>query len=269
MHKRKKFTHNSINYSFPPGTDLGTFGSKQTLDSSPITVFPFISIVNFRSKNLSRFYEPQGTGFFIHKSGLFVTAKHVPILNDNNPLDNIIAIHNYDKYTCVKHVKNFHTHPTADIAIGFLDIHDSHNRFIWPKTLLYPHLKPSFIPPQIGLNVSNFGYGGSSVSNPKSRFQIGNFPCQWHKGIVTQIFPRGRDSVFFPGPVIETNLNTIGLASGGPIFNEIGQVIGVNSSSIDVDPPISYFTPIYTILGLSVVHPALGSISVKDLLSST
>lgn len=267
MNKIKKFIHKQIKFSFPHKTDLSVLGSVETIDSRPITVFPFVSLANFREKRLRRFYTPQGTGFFIHKSGLFVTAKHVPILNDNNPIDNIIAIHNYSNYTCIKHVKNFQIHPTADIAVGFLDIHDVHSKIIWPTNLLYPHLKPRFVRPQIGMKVSNFGYGGSSVTNIKSRFQQGNFPCQWHNGLITQLYPDGRDAVFYPGPVMETNLNTIGLASGGPVFDEFGQVIGVNSSSINVDPPISYFTPIYTIREMSVVHPILGLISVKDLLS--
>lgn len=267
MIQRKKFIYKHINFSFRSRTDLGVLGSEQTIDSIPITVFPFVSIKNFRATNLNRFYEPQGTGFFIHKSGLFVTAKHVPILNDNDPIDNIIAVHNYSHYTCIKIVKNFHVHPTADIAVGFLDIHDVHNKFIWGNYLLYPHLTPSFVRPQIGMKVSNYGYGGSTVSNVRSRFQDGNFPCQWHKGEVTQLFPTRRDLVFFPGPVMETNLNTIGLASGGPVFNEIGQVIGVNSSSFDGDSPISYFTPIYTILEMNILHSILGKISVRELLT--
>jgi hypothetical protein len=269
MNNIKKFIHKQIQFSFPPQTDLSVLGSVETIDSRPITVFPFVSLANFREKRLRRFYTPQGTGFFIHKSGLFVTAKHVPILNDNNLIDNIIAIHAYGNDICIKHVKNFQIHPSADIALGFLDIHDVHNKFIWGNNFLYPHLIPSFVTPQIGMKVSNFGYGGSSVTNIKSRFQQGNFPCQWHNGVITQLYPDGRDAVFYPGPVMETNLKTIGLASGGPVFDEFGQVIGINSSSIDGEPPVSYFTPIYTIRDMSVLHPVFGEIKVVDLLSLT
>lgn len=267
MNNIKKFIHKQIKFSFPPKSDLGVIGSDQTIYSRPITVFPFVSIVNFRAKSLNKFYKPEGTGFFIHKSGLFVTAKHVPILNDNNPIDNIIAILTYGYDTCIKHVKNFQIHPTADIAIGFLDIHDVHNKFIWSNNLLYPHLMPSFVRPQIGMKVSNFGYGGSSVKDTQSRFQEGNFLCQWHHGIITQLFPDGRDRSFQTGPIMETTLNTIGLASGGPVFNEYGQVIGINSSSIDGEPPVSYFTPIYTILEMNILHSILGKISVRELLT--
>jgi Trypsin-like peptidase domain len=269
MRNVKKFIHKQIKFSFPPKTDLSVLGSVETIDSRPITVFPFVSIANFREKRLRKFYTPHGTGFFIHKSGLFVTAKHVPISNDANPLDNIIAIHNYGNYTCIKHVKNFHIHPTADIAIGFLDIHDVHNKFIWGNNLLYPHLIPSFVPLQIGMKVSNFGYGGSSVAYTNSRYQEGNFPCQWHHGDITQLFLNGRDLSLQTGAVFENTLNTIGLASGGPVFNEYGQVIGINSSSFDGEPPISYSTPIYTIRDMSVLHPTFGEIKVVDLLSMT
>ena len=267
MNKNKKFIDKIIKFNFDPKADLGILGSEKSIDARPITVFPFLSIVNFRATNLNKYYQPQGTGFFIHKSGLFVTAKHVPILNDNNPLDNIIAVHNYGPYTCIKHVKSFQIHNTADIAIGFLDIYDAHNKFKWGSNLLYPHLKPSFISPNIDMNVSNFGYGGSTVSNPENTLQEGNFPFQWSKGVITEFYPDGRDSVFYPGPVVETNLSTKGLASGGPVFNDLGEVIGVNSSSFDGDQPISYFTPIYTILNMSTKHPVFGSINLKDLLS--
>lgn len=243
---------------------LKIYGSQKTIASQPIAVFPFVSIENFSSKNESQYYKPEGTGFFIHKCGLFVTAKHVPYLN-KKALKTFIAIHDHGSTVSVRHVKCFAIHPTADIAVGFLDKHDVRNKLIYDDTILYKHLVPSFDPLSMGDKVENFGYGNSSISELSGRLQKAQFNCQWSNGEITNLYPIGRDSSFLPGATVETNLSTFGHASGGPVFNANGEVIGVNSTSYDSKPPISYFTPIDTILELRLKHNFWRNMKIRNL----
>lgn len=51
-------------------------------------------------------------------------------------------------------------------------------------------------------------------------------------GLVTACFPHGRDRNL-ASPCVEVAMNTLGGMSGGPVFNEDGQVVGIVSSSLN------------------------------------
>lgn len=242
-------------------------GNENSITCFPRLVFPFVSIQNFRSIAQNKYYQVEGTGFFIHEIGLFVTAKHVPFYQ-NIPLETWIGIHSHQNVVSVRHVQGFVFHETADICVGFFDKHDPRNRLIYTPAIQFQALKPCFEIPNINDSIKNFGYGGSRVENIENRSQDGNFTCQWGSGTVSQILLEGRDSSTLPGSTIEALMPTIGKASGGPVFNSNGEVIGVNSTSFNGEQPISYFTPIYKILELEIEHEILGRINVRDLFSS-
>lgn len=44
-----------------------------------------------------------------------------------------------------------------------------------------------------------------------------------------------------PNACYQTNMKILSGASGGPVFNSAGNVIGVNSTSFTVDPPYTSF----------------------------
>jgi Trypsin-like peptidase domain len=266
INKRKK-THKKNNFNRVPKIftiPKSILGSENTINAFPEVVFPFLSIKNFESITESNYYEPEGTGFFIHENGLFVTAKHVPFYQEK-PLRTFIAIHAYYKLISFRHVRRFVNHPTADIAIGFLDKYDPRNKIIFDSNLKYDHLTPNFENPEKGQLVKNFGYGGSSIEDKEKRIQDGNFTCQWGQGKISELYLEGRDKSTLPGATVEAFMATIGKASGGPVFNEKGEVIGVNSTSLDGEPPVSYFTPINKILELVIIHDDFGEIKVSDL----
>lgn len=246
------------------GNVISVLGSEETINSFPKIVFPFVSIKNFDLKTENKYYESEGTGFFIHENGLFVTAKHVPFYQEK-PLNTLIAIHAYGQLVSVRHVRRFVNHPTADISIGFLHKHDPRNKAIYNSHIKYSHLTPNFHDPEKGKIVKNFGYGGSNVKDKDKRIQNGNFTCQWGEGEISELYLDGRDKSMLPGATVEVLMPTIGKASGGPVFNKNGEVIGVNSTSSDGEPPVSYFTPINKILELEIEHDDFGRINISEL----
>jgi len=260
---------NSWNNYLPPirkQNNLSISGNENKIGANPICVFPFVSLQNLGKKD--QHYKCEGTGFFIHESGIFVTAKHVPIYKDE-VLQTFIAIHEHGNYVSVRHVKQFWIKEDADIAIGILDDKDVRNKLIYDQEMPYPHLIPNYDQTQVGQIVKNFGFGGSKIAETSKRFQTGQFEHQWNEGPIREIHPEGRGSWNKSGPVIEGEYDTIGLASGGPVFNTDGEVIGVNSKSMPVfiegDPPISIFTPITEILEIEIDHPIYGRIHIRDL----
>jgi hypothetical protein len=58
-------------------------------------------------------------------------------------------------------------------------------------------------------------------------------------------------SVFLPGPCYQTTMTVIGGASGGPVFNKYGKVIGVNSTGYD-GQQISFVSRIHEALTFKV-----------------
>jgi hypothetical protein len=87
-------------------------------------------------------------------------------------------------------------------------------------------------------------------------------------GSVTACFPRGRDKTFLPHACFEIELDAPGRASGGPVFNANGDVIGVVSTSMSGTPPRTYATPIVPILDLSFdvqTDQGLRQLSLQDL----
>jgi len=59
--------------------------------------------------------------------------------------------------------------------------------------------------------------------------------------------------MFFKGTCIQTNMQIKGGASGGPVFNDEGYVIGINSTGFemtDSEEPISFVTPIQKVFDI-------------------
>lgn len=50
-------------------------------------------------------------------------------------------------------------------------------------------------------------------------------------GVVSQVFPEGRDRVMLPGPVVIVDCASWGGMSGAPVFDEHGRLVGLLSCS--------------------------------------
>jgi S1-C subfamily serine protease len=87
--------------------------------------------------------------------------------------------------------------------------------------------------PKIGdrLLVTGFRADGGVQRIADRRFLVqGNVLVS--QGTVTQRFIDGRDQSMLPSSCVEVNCDSVGGMSGGPVFDESGQLIGVLSSSV-------------------------------------
>ena len=100
-------------------------------------------------------------------------------------------------------------------------------------------------PIEIGEKVFTYAYPNSRLQEPKNGFQRANFAPNYYEGTVVSI--EQRNDMFFKGTCIQTNMQIKGGASGGPVFNKAGYVVGINSTGYDMpesEEPISFITPI-------------------------
>ena len=60
-----------------------------------------------------------------------------------------------------------------------------------------------------------------------------DFFGKYYEGKIEAHYPDGRDKNMLPSSCYQTSIRILGGASGGPVFNSKGSVIGINSTSFD------------------------------------
>jgi hypothetical protein len=143
--------------------------------------------------------------------------------------------------------------PYSDLAvISVVPVDDPAKAYAF-RTL--PRL--NVLPPARGTKVTAFGYWDTSVQT-----EIGNqitFQLQprvaW--GTVTDVYPVSRDTVLLPFPSFEIEARFYGGMSGGPIFNEAGEVCGLICSGYD-DVPVASGVVLWPMLGIPIKHVGPG-----------
>lgn len=70
-------------------------------------------------------------------------------------------------------------------------------------------------------------------------------------GVVTEVYPELRDSALLSFPSFQVKTHFIGGMSGGPIFNEAGELCGLICSGYD-DDPIAYGVVLWPMTGIRI-----------------
>jgi len=206
-----------------------------------------------------------GTGFFITGEGLFVTAKHVVLENfleqPFRPHENLAAVFFMENnHYLVRSTTKIVVNHVADLAFGLLASYTDNQtgQILRNKRCI--------------LDISEVGIGDmvATCAYPKSKFffidnkNIASFNTNYELGKITQMFPNGRDRRLLPGPCYETNMIIKGGASGGPVFNKKGKVIGVNSTGIE-GTDISFVSRIHEVLSMWLPEVIIGNQKVEKL----
>ena len=140
--------------------------------------------------------------------------------------------------------------PSAHTDIAFLKLtpwNESAAKHIWRWLTL------NLLPPPVGTRISAFGYHASTIAKRK--------PVRWtHQastsyGRVEEVFEQQRDRVRLDFQCFSVDAQFEGGMSGGPVFNDAGEVCGLICSSIPPVPPESTHTSYVTTL-----WPAMGAV---------
>jgi len=167
-------------------------------------------------------------------------------MNAGKPLEILFSFHFLpgNRYL-LRNVWKWVIHPTADIAVGMLTPAERKGKQLTNRALT---LSPFEV--KTGDVVATFAVPKTEIETQTNR-QIVRVDPTWHFGHIEQVYPTGRDRVFYPGPTYQTTIELIGGSSGGPVFDRHGMVIGVNSTGYDValgQENISFVTPIFEAL---------------------
>jgi Trypsin-like peptidase domain len=127
-------------------------------------------------------------------------------------------------------------------------------QYAWPHRLAL-----NLFPPAIGERVVGFGYAASQVE----RIEGGERRLALHPrttgGVVTAVYSEYRDRGMLKFPCFEINTHFIGGMSGGPIFNQTGEVCGLICASRDGEP-IAYGATLWPAMGTPITHQGPGMV---------
>jgi len=205
--------------------------------SGDLVIFPL-----FTFHKEEQDFECLGSGFFITRTGCFITAKHLIQRRDGSLLSSMYGIQSLPDETRISRaVKNFMFVENSDLAIGILGVNVDAIELTPP---LVPTLILSNQKIEIGEIIRTFSFPSPKKENVTKTRTMLRYRGQWAEGKVIEYYPNGLAKI--KSPCYQTNMLTPGGASGGPVFKG-DFVVGINSTGFDVpegEDPLSFFTPI-------------------------
>jgi len=222
-------------------------------------------------------FTPLGTGFVIGADGLIMTAAHVieeaysrrvrRINSEGNPYDHyeLYALYVTDELNSKDKEEYFggawpidRVWCTEELDIGLCWLRSATKG---DEPVLFPVMSLSPGLPKPGENILGFGYYGMKAHTAQhdSDNQIVVQYSQetaFTRGQIVEVYPVARDSGMLSFPCFHTDARFESGMSGGPIFNEAGNICGVICSAmppVEDDPRyISYGSLIWPAMGISI-----------------
>ena len=114
-------------------------------------------------------------------------------------------------------------------------------------------LRMNVLPPMKGEKIAAFGYASTSVVAEIGQRVTFQLNPSTSRGAVTEVFPEKRDSCLLSFPSFEVQGHFIGGMSGGPIFNEAGDLCGLICSGYD-DASVAYGVVLWPMVGIRIDH---------------
>jgi hypothetical protein len=232
---------------------------------SPITEFAVLLVGRDGLTN-----HPIGSGVFI-AAGLVMTAKHVinefwqrmgpgtPFAGRDEKTANFgILVVQYPGETAIPSLWSVSTVFGASFTdIAFLSVspvNELAEAYLFDKL---PML--SVLPPLIGERVRGFGYPASEVlTGDEVQVKLALHPITT-SGIVTAVYPEYRDRGMLTFPCFEIRTYFIGGMSGGPLYNEAGQLCGLICASREGEA-IAYAATLWAAMGTTITNQGPGMV---------
>ncbi len=199
-----------------------------------------------------------GTGFYVARYGLVLTAQHVvePLIQIvNNQLGPSFVLHLAEKDKChLRKVLRAHFLKEFDLAI--LQVNNFLDEFP-EKPLMNLRAPLSLQIPEPGSEVITYAYPENKVLDFTAKENIPVIKGDYFEGRFIKIVEKD-DNPSLPYPHFETTIKLKSGASGGPVFDDKGRVIGVNcrgwdfGDSISDSENLSSIVPIHYLLPLKL-----------------
>lgn len=188
-----------------------------------------------------------GTGFYITRYGLFLTARHVfdHVIQSRDPGAHTIRVfHDTGTHIHIRHVRRFCWSHEADVALGEAD------NFIdrYPADpLVSLRGRITFDVPREGEPLVLFAYPRNHLLDLTEKSKPVPLFADRFDGRFVGIRAPG-NSPSNKVELFQTTIQIEGGASGGPVFNENSDIVGIARSSFDFgvveDEPVSFVTPL-------------------------
>ncbi|WP_043946280.1 S1 family peptidase [Ralstonia solanacearum] len=198
-----------------------------------------------------------GTGFFVAKSGIFVTARHV--LNTAREEDprgpfglgivQFIPEMGFVERPILRAIISDH----SDIGIGVSAEMTSPTR----GKLDNPILRLSTRDPELGESIFTYAYP-DTVAVHRERLTELHINPHFYEGKIEAHYPERRDSSVLTWPCFQTSMHLHGGSSGGPVFDSTGAVFGINTMSMEPYTDVSYITKVRDALDLVIDDVCIG-----------
>jgi hypothetical protein len=212
-----------------------------------------------------------GTGFFVSRTGVLVTAKHVITDNigaDGKDIGGIAAIHYSEHGPFSRPLLRSSMHTFYDLAL----CETRRFRTKAGERVDNKVLDMTLEAPSVGTPISTHSFHDVNSNLDGEKYPVihharhgftGSFALDPNKGVsfewasrvtvghVIEFFRKPRDAVMMPFPCFHSDIPIYGGMSGGPVFDDKGRVFAVNCSRIE-GTDAAFHVPIAGILDLYV-----------------
>ncbi|HEX3506274.1 MAG TPA: serine protease [Xanthobacteraceae bacterium] len=195
-----------------------------------------------------------GSGFFVQTKGGFATAAHVARdaqeILASNPGSVGISYTLPDGRTFFCPIWKFYFHPTADVAFGIPGaefVNERTNDVYRSMVLCLTEAQPG-----IGAAISTWAYPLHRVLGDEQTGQALQLQPDFYNGALQEFYEERGPSAKIKPPYYLTNIYLHGASSGGPVFNNKGEVFGIASCSYEGAEDVAFVTPASKLLDIMV-----------------
>ena len=201
-----------------------------------------------------------GTGFYITRYGLFMTASHVldELVNENDEsIARGLIVHlAEDNKVHFRNIFCYHRYKKADLAIGHADNYKEQ----YPTNPLQ-NLRGTLSGnlPKVGTKVITYAYPENKPLDFTNMAEAGTIRGDYFQGQLLRYVSKP-ENPSMPCGYFETSIEIRSGASGGPVFDDKGKIIGVNCRGWDFrggeeeGNHLSYVIPIIEALPIEISH---------------